>query len=111
MKQTVAGQLRQQLREWNRDFEEKKIAGVCAGIASQFDIPVTVVRAVFVLLALPNFSSVGILLYLALWFVMPAAPSEDSGLDRVVDSVSALAGDTFRDRSREERWQSRPAAI
>jgi phage shock protein PspC (stress-responsive transcriptional regulator) len=102
MRQPVAGQVRRQLRDWNRDLDEKKIAGVCAGISSQMDIPVTVVRAIFVLLALPNFSSVGIALYLTLWFLMPASPDEESGLDRVVAAVSALAGDAFSDRTGDE---------
>jgi phage shock protein PspC (stress-responsive transcriptional regulator) len=102
MKQTVAGQVRRQLREWSRNPEEKKIAGVCAGISSQLDIPVTALRAAFVLLALPTFSGVGIVLYLVLWFLMPAGPGEDSGFDRVVDSVSTLAGDRLTDRSGDE---------
>jgi phage shock protein PspC (stress-responsive transcriptional regulator) len=102
MRQPIAGQVRHQLREWNRDLEEKKIAGVCAGISSQLDIPVTAVRAIFVVLALPNFSSLGIILYLTLWFLMPAGPDEESGLDRVVGAVSALAGDTSSSRTDDE---------
>jgi phage shock protein C len=102
MNQSSTGQVRRQLREWTRDLEEKKIAGVCAGISSQLDIPVTALRAVFVLLALPNFSSVGIVLYLTLWFLMPASSEESSGLDRVVDAVSRLAGDTHLDRPEDE---------
>ena len=102
MRQPVAGEMRRQQRDWNRNLEEKKIAGVCAGISSQMDIPVTVVRAIFVVLALPNFSSLGIVLYLTLWFLMPAGPDEESGLDRVVGAVSALAGDTSSSRADDE---------
>jgi phage shock protein PspC (stress-responsive transcriptional regulator) len=102
MSEPVAGQQRRQLREWNRDLEEKKIAGVCAGISSQLDIPVTVVRAIFVLLALPNFSSVGVVAYLALWFLMPAGPGQESGLDRVVAAVNRLTGDALYDPSERE---------
>ena len=102
MRQTIAGQVRHSLREWNRDLEEKKIAGVCAGISSQLDIPVTVVRAIFVLLALPNFSSLGIVLYLALWFLMPASPDQKSGLDRVVAAVNRLTGDAIYDPTVDE---------
>jgi hypothetical protein len=57
------------------------------------------VRAAFVLLALPSFSAVGILLYLTLWFLMPASPDEPSGLDRVLESVGSLTGDSRFDRS------------
>ena len=102
MNQSSDGQVRRQLREWTRDLDEKKIAGVCAGVSSQLEFPVTAVRAVFVLLALPNFSSVGIALYLTLWFLMPASSGESSGLDRVVDAVSRLAGDTRLSRSGDE---------
>jgi phage shock protein PspC (stress-responsive transcriptional regulator) len=102
MSESYAGQVRRQLREWTRDLDEKKIAGVCAGVSSQLDIPVTAVRAVFVLLALPSFSSVGIFLYLTLWFLMPASSGESSGLDRVVDAVDRLTGDSRHGRSGEE---------
>jgi len=102
MSHTTADQVRRQLREWNRDLEEKKIAGVCAGISSQLDIPVTVVRAIFVLLALPNFSSLGIVLYLTLWFLMPASPDQESGLDRVVAGVNRLTGDALYDPTGDE---------
>lgn len=99
MRQPVTDQLPRQLREWNRDLEEKKIAGVCAGLSRQLGIPVTAVRAIFVLLALPNFSSVGIIAYLALWFLMPSSPGRASGLDRVVNAVDRLTGDALFDSS------------
>ena len=102
MNQPTDGQLRRQLGEWSRDPEEKKIAGVCAGISSQLGLPDTAVRAIFVLLALPHFSSVGIVLYLTLWFLMPARPGEDSGLDRVVDALGRLVGDPFSGRTEDE---------
>jgi len=84
------------LAEWQRDPEARKIAGVCSGIAAQFDLPVTAVRTGFVLSALPMFSSIGIALYLVLWFLMPGAESGRSGLDRVVDAVSELTDDPSR---------------
>ena len=102
MREPIAGQVRHSLREWNRDLEEKKIAGVCAGISSQLDIPVTAVRAIFVVLALPTFSGLGIVLYLALWFLMPASLDQESGLDRVVDAVHSLAGDVSSRRTDDE---------
>jgi phage shock protein PspC (stress-responsive transcriptional regulator) len=111
MMQPVAGQKRRQLREWNRDLEEKKIAGVCAGISSQLDIPVTVVRAIFVLLALPSFSSLGIVLYLTLWFLMPVSPDQESGLDRVVAAVNRLTGEALFDPSVDENASKNRATI
>ena len=89
---------RSSLREWHRRFDERKIAGVCAGIAHQMDLPLTLVRAAFVVLAVvPGFSAAGVFLYLALWFLMPANPGASSGLDRVVDLVSTLSGSADRE--------------
>jgi phage shock protein PspC (stress-responsive transcriptional regulator) len=84
------------LLEWQRDPEDRKIAGVCAGISAHFDAPVTAVRTGFVLAALPMFSGIGIALYLILWFLMPAADTGRSGLDRVVAAVADLTGDPPR---------------
>ena len=88
------------LAEWRRDAEENKIAGVCAGIAAHFDLPVTAVRTGFVLAALPMFSGIGIALYLVLWFLMPGGESGRSGLDRLVDAVSELSGEPRRPHRR-----------
>jgi phage shock protein C len=48
---------------------DKKIAGVCGGLADYFNVDATLVRAVFVLLLLAG--GPGALIYLALWLVMP----------------------------------------
>lgn len=47
----------------------RMIAGVCAGLANYFDIDATIVRLIFVLLAI--FAAGGVLLYLILWLIMP----------------------------------------
>ena len=47
----------------------RMIAGVCAGLARYFGVDPTVVRIIFVLLAL--FAAGGVLLYLILWLIMP----------------------------------------
>jgi phage shock protein PspC (stress-responsive transcriptional regulator) len=89
--------------EWRRDPEDRKIAGVCAGLAEALGVPVTAVRAAFVILALPPFSGIGIASYLALWFVMPVE-DEPSALDRLVGTVSRLVSDPpRRPRARDER--------
>jgi phage shock protein C len=52
---------------------ERKIAGVCAGFAEYFDLDVTLIRLVAVLLgifAFP-FAEIG---YVIAWIVMPEAP-------------------------------------
>ncbi len=58
-------------RRLYRSQKDKMIAGVCGGIAEVLDIDPTVVRLVFVLLAL--LGGHGILLYLILWLIMPRA--------------------------------------
>ena len=54
---------------------DKKIAGVCAGIAEYLDIDSTIIRIAFVLLALmPPVS--GVLLYIILMLVIPQNPNQ-----------------------------------
>ena len=57
----------------SRPREGKKIAGVCAGVARYFDVDVTLVRILWVLLVI--FPPVpGILAYIICWIVMPEDP-------------------------------------
>lgn len=53
--------------------EGRMIAGVCTGLARYLGVDVTVIRVIFVLLAL--FAAGGVLLYLILWLVMPMEQS------------------------------------
>jgi len=53
---------------------DKKIGGVCAGFAEYFDMDPTVMRLIWVMLAL--FVGWGIIGYLVAWIVMPEAPHE-----------------------------------
>lgn len=55
---------------------DKKISGVCAGIANYFGIDPTIVRIIYVCLSLMSASFPGIILYLALAFILP----EDNGM-------------------------------
>ena len=56
-----------------RDRTEKMIGGVCAGLADYFDLDVTLVRLIFVVLLFTPLH--GLLLYLILWIITPAAPA------------------------------------
>lgn len=60
-------------RGWVRVREGKMIAGVCAGLAREFSVPVTVLRLAFVLGTLFG-GGIGIVLYLVLWVIMPWEP-------------------------------------
>jgi phage shock protein PspC (stress-responsive transcriptional regulator) len=52
-----------------RTEDGRMIAGVCAGLARYLGVDATVIRLIFVLLAL--FAAGGVLLYLILWLIMP----------------------------------------
>lgn len=52
---------------------DRRIAGVCAGFAQYFDIDVTIVRVVWLIVALCGGG--GILAYIIAWIVMPEAPA------------------------------------
>ena len=55
-----------------RPRQGRKVAGVCAGFAEYFDLDVTMVRVVWLLVAL--FGGGGILAYIIAWIVMPEEP-------------------------------------
>lgn len=58
------------VRELRRSKTDKKMFGVCGGLAKYLEIDSTVVRIVFVILTLASFG-IGILLYLAMALVTP----------------------------------------
>jgi phage shock protein C len=51
--------------------KDKKIAGVCGGIAEYFDFDPTLVRILWVLLSLIGIGFPGILIYIVCWAIMP----------------------------------------
>ena len=57
-------------RYLRRSRSDRRIAGVCGGLGTYFGVDSTVIRILFVLLALPG-GIPGTLLYLILWVVMP----------------------------------------
>lgn len=54
---------------------DKKIAGVCGGIAEYIEIDPTVVRLIYTILTVFTAFS-GIIIYLILMFVLPKAPRQ-----------------------------------
>jgi len=57
----------------SRPRDERKLAGVCAGVARYLGVDVTLVRILFVVLALWPVG-VGLILYIVCWFAMPNDP-------------------------------------
>ena len=51
------------------DTQNKKIAGVCAGVANYLDVDVTVVRVVF--LASLIIGGIGLWTYIVIWALAP----------------------------------------
>lgn len=58
----------------SRPAYDKKIAGVCAGFARYLDVDVTVVRVVWIILALWPIPFSAVLAYFVAWIVMPRDP-------------------------------------
>lgn len=59
-----------------RSTTDRKIAGVCAGIANFFGIDPTIVRVVYALLSLFTSFFPGIIIYIILCIIIP----EDNGM-------------------------------
>ena len=70
-----------------RSESDRLLVGVCGGLGEHFGIDATIVRIGFVLLAV--FGGSGVVLYLALWLIVPRETTADaSPRDAVSDSVS-----------------------
>ena len=56
---------------------DKKISGVCAGVAEYFEIDPTIVRVIYALVTFFTFWLAGITVYAILAFVIPMRPFPD----------------------------------
>jgi phage shock protein PspC (stress-responsive transcriptional regulator) len=56
-----------------RSRDQRMIAGVVAGLAKYFGIDVTLARVVFVIVSIISVAFPGILVYIALWILIPEA--------------------------------------
>jgi phage shock protein PspC (stress-responsive transcriptional regulator) len=54
-----------------RSVADRWVAGVCGGIAEYLGLDPTLVRVIYVLLAIFSAAFPGILVYLVLWFLIP----------------------------------------
>jgi phage shock protein C len=59
------------VRKLTRSETDRMIAGVCGGVAEYFSVDPTLVRVVFVLLAV--FGGGGLIVYAAMWLLVPPA--------------------------------------
>ena len=72
----------QNVRRLYRSRVNRQIGGVCGGLAEFFDLDPTLVRVFFVLAAL--LGGHGLLVYLALWLVVPEEPASQAVIDQAV---------------------------
>jgi len=56
-------------KKFTRSIQNRKIAGVCSGLGSYFNIDPNIVRIIFVCLFL--FGGSGLLLYVIIWLLTP----------------------------------------
>jgi phage shock protein PspC (stress-responsive transcriptional regulator) len=61
-----------QPRKLYRSRTDRKLAGVCGGLSQYFNTDATLIRVLFVVLTVLGGS--GLLLYLALWIIVPNEP-------------------------------------
>jgi phage shock protein C len=59
-------------RKLYRSRTDRKLAGVCGGLAQYFKLDATLIRVLFVLLTVLGGS--GLLVYLAMWIIVPDEP-------------------------------------
>jgi len=67
-----------------RSIDDYMIAGVCGGLADYFKIDSSIIRIIFVLLALSG--GCGVLVYLILWLVIP----KEKGIEKEIDREEKL---------------------
>jgi phage shock protein C len=61
-----------QTRKLYRSRTDRKLAGVCGGLAQYFNLDATLIRVLFIVLAVLGGS--GLVIYLAIWIIVPNEP-------------------------------------
>ena len=69
------------LHDVKRSRSDKKLGGVCSGLAAHSDIPAWIYRVLFIVLLVMG---VGAIAYIALWICMPVEP-----VSQTTDQVTA----------------------
>jgi phage shock protein C len=60
------------VRKLYRSRTNRQVAGVCGGLAEHFNMDATLIRVLFVVLAVLGGS--GIIIYIAMWIIVPREP-------------------------------------
>jgi phage shock protein PspC (stress-responsive transcriptional regulator) len=69
-----------------RDPDNRIIGGVCSGLALYWNLDPTLVRVIFVILAI--FGMAGIVIYLVIWLVMPEAQTSAQKIEMRGETVT-----------------------
>jgi len=100
-----------------RRGSDRIIAGVCSGLGQYFGVEPLLVRIVFVILTLVG-AGIGILLYLALWFLMEPPAGAPTSATRNISERLRTMGEEIREdfrtgfgRSPEGGPQTQPAEL
>lgn len=78
-----------------RSDKDRILGGVCGGLAEFFNVDATIVRLIFVLIAV--FGGSGVLLYLILWLIIP--PSTSAG--EISRSTIKNSADEMKDQAQK----------
>ncbi len=76
-----------------RSNTDKVIAGVCGGLANYFNIDPTIIRLIFVIIALSG--GIGIIAYLIFWIIIPV-----EGATHEAGAQAREAGEEIKDAAR-----------
>jgi phage shock protein C len=71
-----------------RSSTDKKLGGVCAGLAEYFDVDPTLIRVVWLIALFCG--GVGLLLYIILWIVLPLAPRATAVMHTTTGTVAQV---------------------
>ncbi|MDD2224922.1 MAG: PspC domain-containing protein [Candidatus Shapirobacteria bacterium] len=80
-----------------RSVDDNIVAGVCGGLAEYFQIDGSLVRIIFILLAIGGGS--GVLIYLILWLVVPSVNQNSSGKQNKEEKIKEFA-DEVKDKTK-----------
>ena len=76
-------------RKLYRSIDDRWLAGVCGGLANYFNLDPTLVRIIFIVLALVGLG--GVIIYLLVWVLVPPEPTEEelAIMDKIIEEEIA----------------------
>jgi len=65
-----------------RSLTQKMVAGVCGGLAEYFDIDVSIIRLIFIAIALASALIPMFIFYIIAWIVIPTQAASPPAVDK-----------------------------